>query len=128
MSVSQDGRLSYTVKTNGAVGDEATITVPVSTANYNINTNQGILVVIKLIDQLPVQLKGGISLKKAALTYGEALSSLQFNSATFEDKVSGKTVPGKLSFDEPDKNRMQGITMRHGPLHRRMMRMRSARE
>ena len=103
VSVSQDGRLSYTVKTNGAVGDEATITVPVSTANYNINTNQGILVVIKLIDQLPVQLKGGISLKKAALTYGEALSSLQFNSATFEDKVSGKTVPGKLSFDEPDK-------------------------
>ena len=103
VSVSQDGRLSYTVKTNGAVGDEATITVPVSTANYNINTNRGILVVIKLIDQLPVQLKGGISLKKAALTYGEALSSLQFNSATFEDKVSGKTVPGKLSFDEPDK-------------------------
>lgn len=103
VSVSQDGRLSYTVKTNGEVGDEATITVPVSTANYNINTNQGILVVIKLIDQLPVQLKGGISLKKAALTYGEALSSLQFNSATFADKVSGKTVPGKLSFDEPDK-------------------------
>ena len=103
VSVSQDGRLSYTVKTGGAVGDEATITVPVSTANYNINTNQGILVVIKLIDQLPVQLKGGISLKKAALTYGEALSSLQFNSATFEDKVSGKTVSGKLSFDEPDK-------------------------
>ena len=103
VSVSQDGRLSYTVKTDGEVGDEATITVPVSTANYNINTNQGILVVIKLIDQLPVQLKGGISLKKAALTYGEALSSLQFNSATFEDKVSGKTVPGKLSFDEPDK-------------------------
>lgn len=101
VSVSQDGRLSYTVKTDGAVGDEATITVPVSTANYN--TNQGILVVIKLIDQLPVQLKGGISLKKAALTYGEALSSLQFNSATFADKVSGKTVPGKLSFDEPDK-------------------------
>ena len=103
VSVSQDGRLSYTVKTNGEVGDEATITVPVSTANYNINTNQEILVVIKLIDQLPVQLKGGISLKKAALTYGEALSSLQFNSATFADKVSGKTVPGKLSFDEPDK-------------------------
>ena len=103
VSVSQDGRLSYTVKTGGAVGDAATITVPVSTANYNINTNQGILVVIKLIDQLPVQLKGGISFKKAALTYGEALSSLQFNSATFADKVSGKTVPGKLSFDEPDK-------------------------
>ena len=103
VSVSQDGRLSYTVKTDGTVGDEATITVPVSTANYNINTNQGILVVIKLIDQLPVQLKGSISLKKAALTYGEALSSLQFNSATFADKVSGKTVPGKLSFDEPDK-------------------------
>ena len=103
VSVSQDGRLSYTVKTGGAVGDAATITVPVSTANYNINTNQGILVVIKLIDQLPVQLKGGISLKKAALTYGEALSSLQFNSAAFTDKVSGKTVPGKLSFDEPDK-------------------------
>lgn len=103
VSVSQDGKLSYTVKTDGAVGDEATITVPVSTANYNINTNQGILVVIKLIDQLPVQLKGGISLKKAALTYGEALSSLQFNSATFVDTASGKTVPGKLSFDEPDK-------------------------
>lgn len=103
VSVSQDGKLSYTVKAGGAAGDEATITVPVSTENYNINTNQGIMVVIKLIDQLPVQLKGSISLKTDTLTYGEALSSLQFNSATFTDKVSGKTVPGKLSFDEPDK-------------------------
>lgn len=103
VSVSQDGRLSYTVKTGGTVGNEATITVPVSTENYNINTNQGILVVIRLIDQLPVQLKGGISLKTDTLTYGEALSSLQFNSATFVDTASGKTVPGKLSFDEPDK-------------------------
>ena len=103
VTVSQDGKLSYTVKAGGTVGNEATITVPVSTENYNINTNQGILVVIRLIDQLPVQLKGGISLKTDTLTYGEALSSLQFNSAAFTDKVSGKTVPGKLSFDEPDK-------------------------
>ena len=103
VSVSQDGKLSYTVKAGGTVGNEATITVPVSTENYNINTNQGILVVIKLIDQLPVQPKGSISLKTDTLTYGEALSSLQFNSAAFTDKVSGKTVPGKLSFDEPDK-------------------------
>ena len=103
VTVSQDGRLSYTVKAGGTVGNEATITVPVSTANYNINTNQGILVVIKLIAQLPVQPKGSISLKTDTLTYGEALSSLQFNSAAFTDKVSGKTVPGKLSFDEPDK-------------------------
>lgn len=103
VSVSQDGKLSYTVKAGGTVGNEATITVPVSTENYNINTNQGILVVIRLIDQLPVQLKGGISLKTDTLTYGEALSSLQFNSATFVDTASGKTVPGKLSFDEPDK-------------------------
>ena len=102
-TISQDGKLSYTVKAGGAVGDEATITVPVSTENYNINTNQGILVVIKLIAQLPVQPKGSISLKTDTLTYGEALSSLQFNSAAFTDKVSGKTVPGKLSFDEPDK-------------------------
>ena len=103
VSVSQDGKLSYTVKTGGTVGDEATITVPVSTENYNINTNQGILVVIRLIDQLPVQPKGSISLKTDTLTYGEALSSLQFNSATFVDTASRKTVPGKLSFDEPDK-------------------------
>ena len=103
VSVSQDGKLSYTVKAGGTVGNEATITVPVSTENYNINTNQGILVVIKLIAQLPVQPKGSISLKTDTLTYGEALSSLQFNSAAFTDKVSGKTVPGKLSFDEPDK-------------------------
>ena len=103
VSVSQDGKLSYTVKAGGTVGNEATITVPVSTENYNINANQGILVVIKLIAQLPVQPKGSISLKTDTLTYGEALSSLQFNSAAFTDKVSGKTVPGKLSFDEPDK-------------------------
>ena len=103
VSVSQDGRLSYTVKTGGAVGDEATITVPVSTANYKINNNNEIRIEIRLIDQLPVQPKGSISLKTDTLTYGEALSSLQFNSAAFTDKVSGKTVPGKLSFDEPDK-------------------------
>ena len=103
VSVSQDGKLSYTVKTGDAAGDEATITVPVSTANYKINNNNEIRIVIRLIDQLPVQPKGGISLKTDTLTYGEALSSLQFNSAAFADKVSGKTVPGKLSFDEPDK-------------------------
>ena len=103
VSVSQDGRLSYTVKAGGTVGNEATITVPVSTANYKINNNNEIRIEIRLIDQLPVQPKGSISLKTDTLTYGEALSSLQFNSATFADKVSGKTVPGKLSFDEPDK-------------------------
>ncbi len=103
VSVSQDGKLSYTVKAGGTVGDEATITVPVSTANYKINTNNEIRIEIRLINQLPVQPKGSISLKTDTLTYGEALSSLQFNSAAFTDKVSGKTVPGKLSFDEPDK-------------------------
>lgn len=105
VSVFQDGRLSYTVKVGGAAGDEAEITVPVSTANYKINNNNNneIRIEIRLIDQLPVQPKGSISLKKDTLTYGEALSSLQFNSATFMDTVSGKTVPGKLSFDEPDK-------------------------
>ena len=102
-TISQDGKLSYAVKAGGAVGDEATITVPVSTANYKINNNNEIRIEIRLIDQLPVQPKGSISLKTDTLTYGEALSSLQFNSAAFTDKVSGKTVPGKLSFDEPDK-------------------------
>ena len=102
-TISQDGKLSYEVKAGGAAGDEATITVPVSTANYNINTNQGILIVIRLIDQLPIQPNGSISLKTDTLTYGEALSSLQFNSVTFTDKATGKTVPGRLSFDEPDK-------------------------
>ena len=104
VSVSPDGKLSYTVNTSGKAGDKAEITVPVSTENYEINNNNGILVVISLIDQLPVQPKGSISLKKDTLTYGEALSSLQFNSATFVDTTDGKTVPGKLSFDEPDKN------------------------
>ena len=102
VSVSSDGRLSYTVNTSGKAGDGATITVSVSTENYEINNNNGILVVISLIDQMPVQPKGSISLKKDTLTYGEALSSLQFNSATFVDTVTGKTVPGKISFDEPD--------------------------
>ncbi len=103
VTVSQDGKLSYTVKTSGAAGDGATITVPVSTENYNINTNQGILVVIGLIDQLPIQPKDIITLKTDTLTYGEALSGLQFNSVTFVDKLTGKTVSGKISFDEPDK-------------------------
>ena len=102
-TLSQDGKLSYAVKAGGTVGDEATITVSVSTANYTINNGYGIKVEIKLIDQLPIQPKGSISLKTDTLTYGEALSSLQFNSVTFADKATGKTVLGKLSFDEPDK-------------------------
>ncbi len=103
VTVSQDGKLSYTVKTSGAAGDWATIKVPVSTENYNINTNQGILVVIGLVDQLPIQPKDIITLKTGTLTYGEALSGLQFNSVTFGDQLTGKTVAGKISFDEPDK-------------------------
>ena len=102
-TLSQDGRLSYAIKAGGAVGDEATITVPVSTANYEINNGYGILVVIRLTDQMPIEPKGSISLKTDTLTYGEALSSLQFNSATFVDKATGKTVPGKIAFNIPDK-------------------------
>lgn len=102
-TLSQDGKLSYAVKAGGTVGDEATITVSVSTANYTINNGYGIKVEIKLIDQLPIQPKGSISLKTDTLTYGEAFSSLQFNSVTFVDKATGKTVPGKIAFNAPDK-------------------------
>ena len=87
--------LSYTVK-EGTVGATGTIKVTVTTDNY---TDYTITIKVELIDKIQVRLKAdsSVSLVNSTLTYGEALSTLTFNSAVFVDG-DGTAVPGTLDW------------------------------
>lgn len=91
-----DGKLTYTVKQAETYGATGTIKVTVSSDNY---ADFVITVSLKLIDKIPVKLQSGssVSLVSNTLTYGEALSTLTFNSAVFVDG-DGTVVPGTLDW------------------------------
>ena len=93
----ENGVLSYTLA-KGNVNDAGTITVTVTTRNY-----EDITVTVKavLTDQIPVELKEGteVTLANTILTYGESLSGLGFNNAVFVDG-DGKTVEGILAWKD----------------------------
>ena len=95
-AVSDDGKLSYTVKQAETYGATGTIQVAVTTDNYADFT---ITVNVKLIDRIPVRLKEGssVTLQNSTLIYGEALSKLAFYSAVFVDG-DGIVVPGTLDW------------------------------
>lgn len=96
------GKLYYTVK-NGTIGDKGDIKVEVKTANYTINGNSGqITVKAALVDRKPIEPKTTVSVKNSTLTYGEPVSNLQFNSVTFVEQGTDKTVAGTLKWDNPD--------------------------
>ena len=103
-----DGKLSYTVKLADSAGATGTITVQVTTDNY---ANFTITVDVKLIDQIPVSLKSGssVTLQNSTLTYGQALSTLTFNSAVFVDD-GGNVVTGTLAWKTPDEKPNAGTT------------------
>ena len=104
-----DGILSYTVAP-GAKESTGTITVTVETDNYIDIT---ITLNIMLADQIPVKLKDGssVTLNNSTLTYGQKLSTLQFNSAVFvSDEENSKTVDGTLAWVEPDSVPDMGTT------------------
>lgn len=94
-----DGTLSYKVD-EGAVGATGTITVTVSTQNYE---DIIITVNVTLIDRIPVRVKdnGQVELNNNVLTYGEALSELTFKTVVFVDEED-KVVNGTLAWKEPD--------------------------
>jgi len=93
----ENGVLSYTLA-KGNVNDAGTITVTITTRNY-----EDITVTVKavLTDQIPVELKEGteVTLANTILTYGESLSGLGFNNAVFVDG-DGKTVEGILAWKD----------------------------
>ncbi len=104
-----DGILSYTVAP-GDKGSTGTITVTAETDNY---TDITITLNIMLADQTPVKLKDGssVTLKNSTLTYGQKLSTLQFNSAVFvSDEENSKIVDGTLAWVEPDSVPDMGTT------------------
>ncbi|MGN0507421.1 MAG: MBG domain-containing protein, partial [Lachnospiraceae bacterium] len=107
-AVSDDGKLSYTVKQAEIYGAAGTIQVTVTTDNYADFT---ITVNVKLIDQIPVSLKEGssVTLQNSTLTYGQALSTLTFNSAVFVDD-DGNEVAGTLAWKTPDEKPNAGTT------------------
>ena len=99
--------LSYTLA-KGNVNDAGTITVTITTRNY-----EDITVTVKavLTDQIPVELKEGteVTLANTILTYGESLSGLGFNNAVFVDG-DGKTVEGILAWKDAAAKPSAGTT------------------
>ena len=106
--VSVDGKLSYTVKRAETYDATGTIQVTVTTDNYADFT---ITVNVSLMDQIPVSLQSGssVTLQNSTLTYGEALSTLAFNSAVFVDD-GGNVVTGTLAWKTPDEKPNAGTT------------------
>ena len=103
----ENGVLSYTLA-KGNVNDAGTITVTITTRNY-----EEITVTVKavLTDQIPVELKEGteVTLANTILTYGESLSGLGFNNAVFVDG-DGKTVEGILAWKDAAAKPSAGTT------------------
>lgn len=106
-SVTDDYILNYTVA-SGNIGASDTITVVLTTWNYGEIT---ITVNVELIDQIPVSPKEGteVTLQNNTLTYGEALSNLEFNSVVFVDS-DGNEVAGTLAWKEPSATPNAGTT------------------
>lgn len=98
-AISENGILSYTVAA-GTKESRGSITVKLTSDNYADYT---ITVNVKLIEQNAIKLCKGssVTLKKDSLTYGEALSKLEFNAVSFEDN-DGNKVAGVLSWKEPN--------------------------
>lgn len=97
--------VEYSVKA-GTVDATAKITLKVTSENYNINQNTTtpgqIIVNVVLVDRTLTELQGDLVLKSSTLTYGQALSELEFGDNTFVDQVEKKPVPGTLAWRTPD--------------------------
>ena len=91
-----NGELSYTVK-NGNLGDSASFTVTVNTDNYEAFD---IIVTVTLVNQMPVIAKK-VSLKADKMTFGEALSTLEFAEAVFLAEDTGSVVTGTIAWETP---------------------------
>lgn len=92
-----NGILTYTVAA-GQISDAARISLKVSSDNYE---DFAVKVIVVLVDKIPVSLQTGtsVTLKNAVLTYGEALSKLEFENAVFVAEGSGE-VAGTLSWKD----------------------------
>ena len=95
----KDGVLSYTVK-SGKADTEGSIKIVATTDNYEDIT---ITIELALIDKLSVKLQDSTAeiLQNDTLTYGDTLSTLQFNSVVFVD-TNGNPVAGTLAWETPD--------------------------
>lgn len=91
-----NGRLTYTVKA-GEIDDSASFAVSVSSDNYE---DFDIQVTLKLVDKTPIE--GEVSLKENTLTYGEALSKLEFEDIVFVAEGTDEEVAGTISWVNPD--------------------------
>lgn len=97
--------VDYSVK-GGTIGTTAKITLKVTSENYNINQNTTtpgqIIVNVVLVDRTLTELRGDLALKSNTLTYGQALSELEFGDNTFVDQVEKKPVDGTLAWSTPN--------------------------
>ncbi len=95
-----NGKLSYIVKA-GELNASSSFVVTVSSDNYE---NFKLQVTITLVEQTPIEEMTGseVSLKNNTLTYGQALSTLEFNEAVFVVEGTSQVVVGTLAWENPD--------------------------
>ena len=95
-----DAVIKYKVISNGKPRNTAQIKVAnLSTTNYIVDG--GVTINVVLVDRTPTELQGDLALKNNTLTYGQALSAIQFGNNTFVDTTTKKTVPGTLEWSTP---------------------------
>lgn len=96
-----DAVIRYKVKENASLGNTAQITLSyISTTNYAVDG--GVTINVVLVDRTPTELQGDLALKNSTLTYGQALSAVQFGNNTFVDTTTKKSVPGTLEWSTPN--------------------------
>ena len=103
-----DGKLTLHVASVATANQTATVQIAFTNNNYDISTAT---LTIKTTDKLPVTLKEGsfVTLQNSTLTYGQALSTLTFNSAVFVDDEDN-VVTGTLAWKTPDATPNAGTT------------------
>lgn len=101
VDVDGKGSLSFAVEEGKAIGNTASITVTAEMANY---ANAEFTVNIEIVDKIAVGLRDGssVSIKGSnTLTYGQALSGLEFSPAIFVEQGTSTEVKGTLAWKAP---------------------------
>ena len=110
VAIDENGKLNFTVVKDNEIGSTATIRVTAEMSNYNDAT---FTMNIVLVDKKVVELKAGSSVtvkESKPLIYGEAIESLEFNSAIFVEQDTNMAVEGTLTWKNPSATPSVGTT------------------
>ena len=109
-TVDAEGNLAYRVKANTTVGQTAVITVTATMQNYEDATYT---LTISIVDKTIVEEKNGSGVAirgNNTLIYGQKLSELSLEEASFAAQGTDTAVAGTLAWKDPDEIPAAGTT------------------